>query len=360
MRMVFFQLYTFLSKRVIPNAVRNLRPKAEAEASFFFGLCPQIPHCVRNDTRFWLLFSKTRLWICASTSRKFQTFGKLGALLLFALQAQAQAELRTDSNHVETGNPLQMQLRLPVDLGKPDSLNFAAWGDALPAQNIVAETDWDTDGQFFSKTFTALFFDEDSLLLPALPIALPSGDTAYTQPLEIIVTATPSPDDLNDMTPIKNIHREPTRWTDYLPWVLGFLGTLGLLALLFWLAHRKRKANLDSPTIFIPPHKIALKKLDALAQKQLTANGFVKEHYAELTFILREYLEKRFGIPALESTTEETLGYLENRDFPAQLRHTLRHILEQSDLAKFAKIIPSETFHKESFNISRKIILDTV
>ncbi len=286
------------------------------------------------------------------------------ASILFAIcclvpPVNAQVELSADSNHVETGNPLVFHLRLPITLGKPDTLNFEVWESFLPQQNIVNQTAWQKDGEFISKTLTVLFFDADSILIPPLPVALRNGDTIYANPLQVIVTATPSPDDLNDMANIKEIHREPSDWTDTLPGVLGALLVLAILGLLFWLVKRKAQAKIQSQNFEIPPRELALKKLNVLTQKQLTVHGFVKEHYAELTYILREYLEKRFRIPALESTTEETLGYLKNRDIDDSMTQKLQILLEQADLAKFAKIIPPESFHTEALELAKKIILET-
>lgn len=283
----------------------------------------------------------------------------LGGLSGLALQVSAQAELRADSNHVETGNPFVLHLRLPVGLGKPDSLRLEAWSNFIPVQNIIDQTKWQQAGAFLLKDLTVLFFDEDSLQVPALPIVLLNGDTVFSDPLEIIVTATPSPDDLNDMAAIKDIHREPTSWTDYLPWLLGILGVLALLGLLYWLAKRRAEAKIQSRNIQIPAHELALRKLEVLVQKNRIMHGLVKEHYAELTFILREYLENRFGIPALESTTEETVAKLKHQEFPTHLNRNLQGLLEQADLAKFAQWIPVESFHAEALEIARQIILET-
>lgn len=280
-------------------------------------------------------------------------------LCCLATHTWAQATLESDSNYVETGNPFVLHLRLPVSVGRPGDLNFDAWAPVLPAQNIISQSDWQNEGQFYHKILSVLFFDEDTIEIPPLPIALFAGDSAFTNPLKIVVTATPSPEDLNDMAPIKDIHREATRWTDYLPWALGALAVLGLIMWLNWFTKQRRKARIQSRAFETPPHELAWRKLNALTKKDWLSRGMVKEHYAELTFILREYLEKRFGIPALESTSEETLGLLKNQGVPESVSTELKELLEQADLAKFAKTIPPESFHSKALESSRNIILET-
>ncbi|HAD14062.1 MAG TPA: hypothetical protein DCF33_16690 [Saprospirales bacterium] len=224
----------------------------------------------------------------------------------------------------------------------------------------MEQSNWIADEKgHFSKTLTVLFFNEDTLLLPALNIPLRNGDTLQTNTLDLVVKATPSPDDLNDMAPIKDIHREASDWTDYLPWVIGILAVMALLWLLYFLTLKRQKARLLSRSIALPPHELALKKLDALKQKNWIATGQVKEHYAELTDILREYLEKRFEVPALESTTQETVQALQGLEFPNSLIAPLQQLLEEADLAKFARSIPEKSFYESSFSLARQLVLDT-
>lgn len=282
------------------------------------------------------------------------------ALCCLASPSRAQVILHADSNQVETGNPLALHFRLPKSMGKPDTLLLMHWMNVLPAQNILSIGGWELSGGQFSKTLTAIFFDEDSILLPELPILLRNGDTLFSNPLTITVTATPAPEDLNDMAPIKDIHREPSHWTDYWPWLLGGLGVLALLALMYRFANRKSKKQLKSRAFQIPPQELALKKLEMLAQKNLPAQGLVKEHYAELSYILREFLERQFEVSALESTTAETMSSLVNSAFPAHFASVLQTLLEQADLAKFAKIVPPETFHEEAMHLARLIILEPI
>ncbi|MDX1909985.1 MAG: hypothetical protein SFV22_00795 [Saprospiraceae bacterium] len=280
-------------------------------------------------------------------------------LCIWLSEARAQAQLRADSNHVETGNPLRLVLEIPLSAGRPDSLDFSPWQAVLPQKNIIAHSDWQRDDPVYRMELRVLFFEEDTLQLAPLALPLASGDTLFFPALDLVVSATPSPDDLNDMADIKDIHHEPVFWTDYLPWILGGLGIIALILLVAWWAKRRRMIRVQSRNIELPAHERALKKLEALAQKDWPRQGKVKEHYAELTFILREYLEKRFNIPALESTTAETLLYLQKEHLPESLPEALRDVLEQADLAKFARITPPESFHREALDIARNIISAT-
>ena len=282
-------------------------------------------------------------------------------LCLAAFSSQAQVTLSADSTRVETGNTLTLHLRYPSHLGKPsDSLTFDVWSDVLPAENILGQSEWTlASDASFSKRLTVLFFDEDTLKLPSLPIRLRNEKILLTNELELLVVATPSPDDLNDMAPIKDIHREPADWTDYLPWILGAFAVLALIGWVYYLANKKRKAGVLSRSLALPPHELALMKLDTLRRRNLIAAGQIKEHYASLTDILREYLEKRFDIPALESTTPETMLALGSSSFPDNLLAPLQQLLEKADLAKFARIVPETDFHDISFDLARQLILET-
>ena len=100
--------------------------------------------------------------------------------------------------------------------------------------------------------------------------------------------------------------------------------------------------------IIRPAHEIAEEKLDDLKTQQLWQQGLIKEYQSKLTFIIREYLENRYDMKALESTTQEILKDLMSRDFDPGLNNDLREILTMADLVKFAKARPGENIH-ESF-----------
>lgn len=274
----------------------------------------------------------------------------------------AQVLLRADSAQVETGNPLTLHFRLPQSVGRPvgPELDLSAWASQVPPSNLLKQTPWKRDSLFWTKSATLLFFDADTLTLSPIAVPLTNGHTALTDSLTLQVYASPSPDDLNDLAPIKDIHREEADWTDVLPWLLG----AALVGAFSWLVYkalqRRRTEKVRFRTLGMPPHLLALQKLENLRQKNWAVQGMAKEHCAELSWILREYLEKRYGLPALESTTDEiSTGLQANSEFPVHWLPTIQHILAETDLAKFAQSVPSLEFQLEAIDNVQKIVKET-
>ncbi|MEI6409218.1 MAG: hypothetical protein WCR52_07540 [Bacteroidota bacterium] len=283
--------------------------------------------------------------------------------LLFALQlgAQTGAVAELDSNIAETGNPFKMHLFVPQNLGEPSGIDFTPWDSLIPKQNILQQSGWHLQGNRWANDLSLIIFDADSnVMVPALPIVLKGGQSVLTNPLELTILSTPAPEDVADISGIKDIHNEPIAWSDYVPWIVGAVLLLLLGGLLYWYFSRRKKKEIISRSIELPPHTLALKKLEALQKKQLWQLGATKIYYAELTFILREYLQKRYQIPALESTSEETLRALRQDDeFPQDQIAAVTELLQQADLAKFAKAVPPESFHDAALFNTIRLVKET-
>lgn len=82
-------------------------------------------------------------------------------------------------------------------------------------------------------------------------------------------------------------------------------------------------------------------------------------YYAALSLIIREYLEARYRIPALESTTREIAALLKNTGFPDEQQAALDFLLQQTDLVKYAEMQPPRTFHEQALEKARQLILKT-
>lgn len=282
-------------------------------------------------------------------------------IIFFLASASAQVEgiAQLDTDVAETGNPFVVHLLTPSGEGKPVQVDFSAWDTIMPPQNILTQSAALSQGERYQIDLICITFDADTLLLPPLTIRLAGGKTAVTNPLELVVLATPAPTDLNDMADLKDIRQEPISWMDYLPWVAGILGIVLIIFLATWWWKHRQERGSRSREIAMPAHALAQRKLEALAKKGLWQTGQVKSYYAELTFILREYLQKRYQVPALERTTEETLAYLQKTDFPQNLHQPLADTLLQADLAKFAKSAPPESFHEQALHQAYLLIQST-
>lgn len=279
------------------------------------------------------------------------------------LQAQApDAVAAFDSQYVETGNPFVLHLAVPDMYGQPIKADFSPWDSVLPQRNFLYRSSWQHFGGQWTQSLHLITFDSARLELPPLPINLQSGEIVYTNALQLNVVPTPAPSDPSEMEDIKGIHREQSDWRDYIKPVLPIvLGALLLALVIWWVGRRKRKSGLKAVRdISHPPHVQALRRLQELAGRNYLQNGRVKDYYSELSHIAREYLERRYGIPVLELASEEILSKIKDTAFPAERLPALTELLRWSDLAKFAKGVPPESFHARAEEELRQLIRQTI
>jgi len=286
---------------------------------------------------------------------------------LLPLGATAQndmAEASFDSAVVETGDDFTFALSVSGRAGEPDSIVWQTWAAYFPKDNRLSESGWkfNTANLKWENNFTLITFDSLQVQLPPLPVSLKGGRVVYTNSVKITVIPTPSPGDPVDMADIRDIRREPSHWTDYLPWILGVASLIIAVLLFWWWRAGRGKKRLAPVTrvVVLPPHEAALKQLDVLEAQELWQKGQIKTYYDGLSTIVRRYLDVRYQVPVLESTTAETLRLLEQKtDLGPAMREVLAGMLQQADLAKFAKGIPPADFHTAALASARDIIRQT-
>ena len=98
-----------------------------------------------------------------------------------------------------------------------------------------------------------------------------------------------------------------------------------------------------------PAHLIALRALEALRQKKLWQEGRHKAYHSELSDILRNYMYKRWDIPAMEMVSDEILEALEAKAIAPQLLNAIRTALRTADSVKFAKACPLPDDNSQAF-----------
>ncbi|MFO8066402.1 MAG: hypothetical protein R6U11_02355 [Bacteroidales bacterium] len=143
---------------------------------------------------------------------------------------------------------------------------------------------------------------------------------------------------------IKPILSVPITLRELLPWIIGAL----IIIIAAWLLYKyrrifKKKKASSSFDIKpdIPAHIFALEELEKLNKKKLWQNGEIKLFHIELSNIIRYYIELRYGIMAMEMTTEEILASIRHIiDKKSEQYKNLKEILTMADLVKFARHIP--------------------
>lgn len=268
-------------------------------------------------------------------------------------QASAYAALKPAV--VETGDTVQLTVIVSGAAAQPRSVDFGPWSGLIPADNVLSRTTWRKSGTQWLQQFTLIVFDSAELKLPGLPVLVSTGKLLTTNELTLSVYPTKG-NELADMAPIRAIYREPETWMDYWPWAAG---GLALLLVLVWFVRRnsRKPKPVAQPVYFPPPvvspRETALAKLSELEGRRLWKNGEEKEHHAAISMILREYLEKEYGISALESTTSEILEMLKITRFDPASGPVLKELLLGADLVKYARSEMPESAHQAALNKAR-------
>lgn len=317
--------------------------------------------------------------------------------------SQLSVSVSTDRDSVLVGDHILLNVTLqaanPADIA---SIDFSAWRNVdnllyevdttmLEKQvglSIIGENEWKISDQYLStdaetmnawwqngstitKPIKVSIYDYGAYSIPSPTIISKSGQKIPALESAIVVVMFPDlgmPADSISLMPIKDIIQEGTTWEDYKIW-LYVLAFILFAPLLVYFLFGKKKEQVEAepePEIVIPAHVKALDALQVLDKKQLWQNGEIKTYQSGLTDIIRQYLEDRFEINALEMTTDEINQALRNKDFDTKHSATLQRILQIADLVKFAKATPpvdiNAEFMREAVDFvqqTKKVITET-
>lgn len=113
---------------------------------------------------------------------------------------------------------------------------------------------------------------------------------------------------------------------------------LGALLARWW---RLRPKVLPPPPPPRPPWEIALAELEALRAGPLLGANQLAEFVDALSDIARRYLGARFGFDGVESTSREVRKALRAVTPPPPVLPDIEVLLDESDLVKFARVVPT-------------------
>ncbi|MDR1227148.1 MAG: hypothetical protein LBK47_09680 [Prevotellaceae bacterium] len=268
----------------------------------------------------------------------------------------------------------QVDMTLNIAYSKSLNFLFPAVGDTLmPGVEVVKQGKLDTirnkkkeDLITVERKFTLTSFEAGVIYsLPKFQLLLnrnSSIDTISSSQLTLKVM--PPPMD-STWTPngVKPPIEYPITFGEAIPYVSGALLVLAIIAfVLYYLDRRaKNKPLFSSPKPKEPAHVIAFRALDKLKEDKLWQQSKTKEYYTRISEILRVYTEDRYGVPAMEQTSDEILKAMTELNLCSKEQlGKLSEVFAVSDLVKFAKFTPTPMENESSYSSSRLFVEQTM
>lgn len=285
-------------------------------------------------------------------------------LLVVTFQVKAQSfsvEALPDTNKLMIGEQVKVNLRVTyrVDNGAVNVVFPTLYDTINEFVEIVSKSRIDTvipdksdPYRFYQEQNIVLTsFDSGYYVVPPFQFVI-NNDTVETEAFLLEVN-TLEVDTTQGIFDIKQPLSEPFSFLDWLKenwwWMVAILVlAVAIYLLVRYLKNRKPKEVVEEIIPIIPYHVIALEKLEKLKQEQLWQKGKVKLYHSHISEILRDYLEHRYQINALEETTAEIIYGLRLQLISSEQMNKLTQTLTLADLVKFAKEQPLPLENEQS------------
>ena len=176
-----------------------------------------------------------------------------------------------------------------------------------------------------------------------------SANAFYSHSLFLEVHTVPTDSSITKTKDIKPPFAEAFNWkwySKYFYWGFSLLVIIILIVLITIYFTKKNKiVVLKSEKPKIPAHIIALQSLEKIKNEQIWKEEKTKEYYSSISDTIRLYIEERFKVNALESTTAEIMKAFRSQVVDKESKDKLQQLLMLSDLVKFAKQFPIISEH---------------
>ena len=300
--------------------------------------------------------------ICQLTRLRF-IFLFVFYLITGTLTAQVSVNAKLDKDSILIGD--HVNLILEVSNFKKSIINFPLIPDTLGKIEIINRGKFDTirsdNNEIIRQNIIITCFDSGKFIVPPLTFSFfdnkdsvkIQSDSLYLSVKGIIVDTTK---EIKDIKPPIEV---PFSLKEFLKENIVYIasGIILFIAVIFlykYLKNRKKPVNVPKPVPTRPAHIIAYEQLDILERQKLWQQGDFKRYHSDLSIILRTYIEHRYGINALELTSDEIINAINLQD--ATIKSTLLEILRLADLVKFAKHQPINIENELSLNKAKSFI----
>lgn len=276
------------------------------------------------------------------------------------------------------GQPVTITYSISTD--KNDSLIFVPKTETIKARAVTKTGNLSSEGVDFEITdefidtfiidgnikrwvgqYVVTAWDSGLYILPGPNIFI--NDSSYQFSDLTVSCLLVDPIDGIDLYDIKenfaDIPDKPFSIIDFLKkhwwWI-----TIVIVGIIVFIILRRRKK--EEPEEIEKPKSLRQRTLiaiEALEEAKLWEKNQLKEHFIELSMILRMYLTSRYEISLLEKTTYETKLLLTQKGLNEDTVEVIARILSESDMVKFAKSEPDTISILRVSTLAKQIVAET-
>ena len=268
---------------------------------------------------------------------------------------QTLIDVKVDTADILVGEQTTLHVTVTTDPNRRIIIPLPS-DTLMTGVEVISVSDADStvaDGRLvIRRDILVTSFDSSLYLLPPF-IAIDGADTIASNQVALKVSTVPvDVDNPEKFYDIKDVWKPPFVLADYYPWIFGVLTALFLICVIGYLVQRYRRHRSEVPVKpaepELPPYETAIRELDSIKDQKLWQQGLNKEYYTQVTDTLRRYISRRYGVNAMEKTSEEILAIIERETDERSVYDTLRQVLRLSDYVKFAKLHPLPDENDES------------
>lgn len=314
--------------------------------------------------------------VSVRTRQYIATFVYLFSASLFTFGQELSAYLNHD--YVQLGEPLE--LKLSVKLPKNSTISFKPYDKELPAYQrktnsqvnenkiqLEIQADFkDSSKQSGEYTtwignYSLVSWDTGKIIIPAQQIIINDSTYLFNEVSFSVNSKTiGKKDELFDIQEgFATIPYKPTFFSlikDY--WYVAAGIILLLAGFIFLLIKQKNRKHIKRQKVMSLKDR-TLFAINALDAEKLWLSNKLKQHYTELSHIMRLYISSRYNLNLLECTTYQTKAVLKQTDLSADTIETFMNILQQADMVKFAKHTTDESTVIKISLMAKQIVAET-
>lgn len=259
-------------------------------------------------------------------------------------------ELSIASDRVQAGSPFDVRIRIEAERGVSIAIPKieGILGDFEVVEQTSKPFDCDVNHDCTEYVLSLRGYLSGEAEIPGLVVGfadprpkMDGSNDVYQDTIQLESIPITVEESLAD---VKGPASLPIPWSmQLLWWGLGALAALAIVGLfVHWYRKRPKPISMAAPIPQLSAYDWAKRELQLLVAEDLMAKGRVQEFYYRINGLLRQYIERRFGLSAGEQTSEEFVRDIQSADlFDARQRETLCAFVASCDPVKYAKQQPT-------------------